>query len=214
MVLDAIYILDARPSKDKKFVDFAGQEIGKYFTGRKANFSNNQIHIGHCYSLERNVTYYDDKKKKWGAHGKSHIRSLAKINDVEFSKDEIASFLKSKMSESQLEAEVKKIIEKMTVKTDILDGKGGTKSAFSVPTEERCMDVVAGRLGLYETEKKPTWMIQFLAQRPGRQVDGFVDFLKSVEVNDADELSDFSKLFVETGILGVYKQVALAPANP
>jgi hypothetical protein len=70
--------------------------------------------------------------------------------------------------------------------------------------------MLAGDLGLYNTEKKPTWMIQFLSRNSRRQVDSFARFLDDFEVGDASCLSGYSKLYVETGIANVYKAVELS----
>jgi hypothetical protein len=209
-MIDAIYILNARPSKEKDAIEFCRREIANYFKGGNVNFSGSQINIDHCYELVNNEKVFSEKKNKWIPHGRPHIGPLAGRNDVSFSDTEISKYLKEHLSESDVEKRLKEIWDRGRQKiTERHKGKITVRTGHLL-TKSNCRHMLAGDLGLYNTEKKPTWMIQFLSRNSRRQVDSFARFLDDFEVGDASCLSGYSKLYVETGIANVYKAVELS----
>jgi|GEM_PF-3819438 len=206
--MDAIYILDARPEKDKKFINYVGKEFMEHFEGRKARFSDDQICIDHLYELQYSVKDLDGNPVKGCP---PHAMPLKRANEVSFSGREISAFLKSKLPEEELNRRVKEIYERgKHPYVQRHNGKvveSGNDFLFS---KNGCREMLARELGIYETEKKPTWEIKFLARRPERQLESFVWFLKAgIDIGDGVPLSYASKLYAEKGINGMYREVKL-----
>jgi hypothetical protein len=204
---DAIYILDARPSKNKKFIAYVCHEMRDYLERRKTSFVGDQFRIDHLCELHYSEKDLDGNPVK-GC--KPHIVSLKQANEVSFSDREISAFLKAKLPEEERNRRLKEIYGRgkhpyvHRHKGEVVEY--GNNFLFS---RSGCKEMLARELGLYETEKEPTWEIKFLARRPKRQLESFVWFLKTFDINDGVPLSYASKLYVETAIGGVYKAVKL-----
>jgi hypothetical protein len=202
--MDAIYILDVRPKGNKKFIEYVGDEMKEYFIVRKAYFSINQIHINHCSEL------HYDTVPSWEKSTKGHrpsIRSIGSDNNVNFSNREISDFLRAQLPKDELEKRLKERYDRGEMKRRHRHNDEVTEWTEHIFSKSGCKEMLARELGIYETEKKPTWSIEFLARKPSRQVNEFVDFLKSVEIGEPGFLDDFSKFYVETYIHSVFKRI-------
>jgi hypothetical protein len=206
-IKDAIYILNVRPSENREAVESCGKEFRNYFKGRRVNFTDSQVNIDHYYELVQGGKVLSKEKKRGAPYGRSHIEPLAGRNDVSFSSRDVSAYLKEHLSEREIEKRLKEIWNRGKEKIRERHGTKVTTYTNHLFTKSNCKCMLAGDLGIYKTEKRPTWMIQFLARNPGRQVDGFVEFLNGFEVGDAGYLSEYSQLYVETGISCVYKRV-------